>query len=107
MRLASSTYSDTAAGTTAGATATLPTNEGHAWIVESFSGYSDADSVIEIRDEDDNVLWKNRILLGGEAFANFSVCPAVRCAAAKGLKGVIVTSTDECQVNIGAHKARM
>jgi len=88
----------TAAGTTAGATATKAAVAGKSIVVTHVSGHVDADSIITLNDAGVIIAqWKIDVSVEGFSFA-FSGCWMLDTAAAA--TAVIASSTADCQVNM-------
>jgi len=96
-------FSETAAGTNGGATATKAAATGKAHFVTSISGHTDTDSLIQILDGS-TVVWQSAIDISVEGFQIIPpagllipITPATACSAK------IVTSTSDCQVNFNGY----
>ena len=99
-------FSATAAGTSAGASATQAAITGAKFIATSISGHTDTDSVITVESPAGTILWQSAIdvSLEGVGF-HFSgiYVPGVQDAA---IVGKIASSTTDCQVNISGTESR-
>lgn len=97
-------FNTTDTGVAAGAEAVQAAVEDRYLVVRHISGYTDADSLIQILDEDDTVLWETRVEqdVTGEGFA-INIPDGVQAPISKGIKGKVVTSTAACRVNISGY----
>ena len=98
-------WTETATGTNAGATATKAAAAGREHFVDQISGFTDADSLIQIINEATTVLWEIKIVVAsnGQGFA-INIPGGVHSGiAGQTLAGKIVSSTAACRVNISGH----
>jgi len=95
-------FSETAAGTTDGATATKAARDGHYHVVTSISGHVDEDSLITILDGS-SVVWESKIDISLEGFSfNFPGLNVV-CSLSATAAGELAGSLADCQVNISGY----
>jgi|TARA_R110001583_G_scaffold43085_5_gene136996 hypothetical protein len=96
-------WSETAAGTDSGATATHAANNTNTYVVTSISGHVDADAIITIESPASSILWQSKIDVSVEGFSfNFSGLSVVG-AGSGAILGKISASSADCQVNISGH----
>lgn len=96
-------WSETAAGTDSGATATHAAVGTNTHIVTSISGHVDADSIITIESPASTILWQSKIDVSVEGFTfNFSGLSVVG-AGSGAILGKLSASSADCQVNISGH----
>ena len=96
-------FSATASGTTsATATQAAATNRRH--VCTHISGYTDADSLVQILDGDDTVLWETKIEqdLTGQGF-QIGIPDGIEAPAGKAIKGKVATGSAACRVNISGY----
>ncbi len=97
-----SIWSETAAGTSSGASATHAASTNNAHVVNSISGHVDADSIITVK-SGTTVIWESKIDVSVEGFS-FSF-DGISALGVKGeaVSGNIASSSSDCQVNIGGY----
>lgn len=101
-------WTETATGTNAGATATKAASTGtpaREHFVDQISGFTDADSLIQIKNQAGTVLWEIKIVVttNGQGFA-INIPGGVHSGTGgQSISGVIASSTAACRVNISGH----
>jgi hypothetical protein len=99
-------FSATAVGTGAGATATQAAQTGATYIATAISGHTDTDSLITIESPAGTVLWESKIDISLEGFSfHFGglYVPGVADAA---IVGKVASSAADAQVNISGTESR-
>ena len=93
-------WSETAAGTDSGASATHAAETGVTHIATSISGHVDADAIITIESPAATVLWQSKIDISVEG-TSFAFSGLFVPASSGGVVlGKIAASSSDCQVNI-------
>lgn len=98
-------WTETATGTNAGATATRAAAPGREHFVDQISGFTDTDSLIQIKNQAGTVLWEIKIVVttNGQGFA-INIPGGVHSGiAGQTISATIASSTTACRVNISGH----
>jgi len=88
-------WTETAAGTTAGATATHAATVNTVHVITRISGHTDTTSIVQALDGSDAVLEEFRV-----APYLFNIACKIPAPVGVAVKGKIVSSTADCQVNL-------
>mgnify|MGYP003630899253 CR=1 FL=1 len=104
MNGAIGSFHETLAGTDSGAAATHAAKSDKYFVVTHISGHTDTDSLLRILDGTD-VVWESAIDISLEGIQIKSP-PGLNIVCSKGNKAdfVIVSSTSDCQANIGGYE---
>jgi hypothetical protein len=102
--IGNSYWSQGAAGTNSGATATQAADSTRQWIVTSLSGHTDANSLLQITDGT-NVLFEGRIDISKKGFHFNYTGLVIPIGQGNAAEGKIISSTNDCFVAICGHSA--
>lgn len=95
-------WNETTAGTTSGATTTKAGISGQLLVCRHISGHSDVDTIIQITNDDDTVLFETKLVTGqnGNGFS-IAIPDGIHSGVTGGgLKGKVASSTSDCQVTL-------
>ena len=97
-----SIWSETAAGTSSGASATHAASTNNAHVVNSISGLVDADSIITVK-SGTTVIWESKIDVSIEGTSFHFAGLSLACRMGNKAEGAIASSSADCQITISGH----
>jgi len=74
-------------------------------VCRHISGHSDVDTIIQITDEDDTLLFETKLVTGqnGNGFSIAIPDGVSPSTSNKGIKGKVASSTADCQVTVSGY----